>query len=386
MFGLTTTQEKLKTINGFREESNDMQTEARNPKHIRQRINRWEDSYKPLLGKSDDQIFDKIMVVPGNYKIDKLIKREINGEISYEVESKNFWYYSAIEHFDDNEKKFTMCSGGAFYDFADKREKCLSCDAFDEDWEKHDGDSQKMSQSRRRIWVVQVANFARFAKITKLDENGSPVTTKEGEVIKEWVALYGKNDPRAKRAHEFCDGRRQHWKMAQTHWGQLTSVIASKISNTCVVCKSKGTLERVALLCGNDDCSEVVLDLTSDEMAPHVIEEFVRERQLCKKCGEIRLCKEVIECSNGCNSTRRMNLFEAMFTLRQYPNNPKNKNITTLDVGDWNAPVITEKEQELFLPLDLAELYKPTPVEKQEELLGSPGKKKMRPASRSWLD
>lgn len=386
MFGLTVTQENLKAINSFREESNEMQSEARNPKHIRQYMQRWEDSYKPILGKQDDQIFDRIMVVPGNFEIEKAVKRSTeSNEVIYEVEKKNVWYYTAIEHFDNLEKKFAMCSGGVFYDFEDRREKCHYCDAFDADWEANDGDQQKMNHSRRRIWVVQVVNFARFAKITKLDENGSPVTNREGEVVKEWVALYGKNDPRAKKAHEFCDGRRQHWKMAQTHWGQLTGVIASKISGTCAVCRSQGTLERSALLCGNKECSEVILDLTTEEMAPHVIEEFVRERQLCKKCGELKLCQEIIECSNGCNGTRRMNLFEAAFSLRQYPSNNKNKNITTLDVGDWGFGNPTEQQHSLFLPLDLAKLYEPTPLDKQEEMLGGgDGKKKGRKMSRSW--
>lgn len=340
---------------------------------------RYRDAYWPV----EDSV-DRVRMVPGEYEVE-IPLLDANGDLVVknekpQSEKMTMLYYPYDEHRDNTTGKTTICSGGVFKGYRDYRQPCRGCDRYFEESSREGGKWTPGPVSRRTLYAFNVWNFAKFAHAPQLDrETGSPRMNPEtNEPYMEWRAIR-KGEEKKYKEYEQEDGRLLHWAMGATYQKNLAAKEAAAIGGNCMNCGEADSIEILAYLCPN--CQNCLVEIGNTDMDLSEIKEYLSRTPTCPECDEKVVPAEHVECKSCGDEAQRATIFDVEMRITKVQtgvnkNGDKEFGLNIEYAWPPNETVEDFTSQLKNGTLPLAEIYAPTPWDKQLEILGEVRKKK----------
>ena len=308
-------------------------------------------AFKPSLDEPDN-----FRIVQGNYEVSvgtadgQLIKRVLS-------------YFPFIEHFHGTLKKGFICSAGPFAAFKGKHDPCLGCDMF---WSDKQAGKKNGPMSRREMYSFTVLHYATFANVEQTDRGtGAVRTDSSGNPYMEWTRIHA-HEKHKYPGRETRDASQLHWDLGFGHWTTLTEY-DKEIGKSCKACGGRDTVKMEAWVCGG--CGDALIEADSTTLSPKEIEDLSTSEVTCGTCKHVGYMNEIISCQ-GCSSGARAEIFDVDLSARRI-GDPKGGNQTSLAITSWSNPrPVDVRFADMAVPMDLAKIFTPMPIEKQAELLG----------------
>jgi hypothetical protein len=300
---------------------------------------------------------DTIRVIRGSYTV------QIPDELGVICDT-TLSYYPYIEHFHGLLKKGGVCSAGPLHAFKNQRQPCLGCDKF---WEQREMGNKKGAMGKREMYALTVMHFAPYAKVEQLDFHTKQVRrNSKGEPYMEWVQMLP-HERMKFQGREMREWNLMHWSLGFGHMTSLTDYAKTAIGQSCKNCGGVGCIIPVALTCRN--CGNALLEYESTSLNPKQIDAMVDNAVKCPHCGFNDMLNEYINCSK-CGNGARADIYDVNIQLKKVqPSDGSNNNMLNCQ-GHSNPGPIDSRFAEFAKPLDLPDIYAPTPLIKQAEIWG----------------
>jgi hypothetical protein len=304
---------------------------------------------------------DVIRVLPAKYK--NLLASDANT-----VKEVELPYYTYVQHYHAGLKKYLNCSAGPFGRFKGKADPCPSCEQF---WAER-GQQPAGPMSRRELYVFTVLHYGTYANVPQLDYNTKAprINPSTNQPYMEWK-LVRPHERHLYKGAETRDCSVLHWSLGSSHLKSLEA-FDSQVGKSCITCGGKDTLKTLHWECSS--CEVPLIDPSNTTFTPTQIEQFVSDPQgvECNECGHVGMLSERVECSSGCESPVRADIFNVDLTVKA--TRDANGKGTSLQVLSWTKPQpIDPRFVEMAKPLDLPAMFPPDLPEAQAQILSGAG-------------
>lgn len=326
--------------------------------------------YKPVA--EDGAPADLIRLIKGEYKVQTPMQNPMTKQ--WELVENTLFYYPAIEHtfmVGPNQPRGYLCSGGPWAEHRDKREPCLGC----ENYFANRKDKKNSPHGRASLSVFSVLHFGLYAKQPQVDGQGQlRMNPNTNQAYYEWVRIFPQEvRHHEQQGHEIRDWALMHWPMK---WGAFQAISAqdAEVANHCRTCGSQYSIYTVAWLCGG--CGTDLIDPSTTMLSKDELSRLTSNPVNCSQCGHFGMMNEMIAC-NACQQPERASIFDGDLRVRR-ARDPKTDRLELRILGfegprPLDARFTTpgeEGKKPIAHAIDLARIYAPTPIERQEEILG----------------
>lgn len=332
----------------------------------------WIDNYQPT------ENVDMVRLIPGSYS-----NEQVDAATGNVVNSVLPWYL-IVEHYHGSLKKGALCSAGPLRRTKGKRNPCVGCDIYWQDYaerERIKSETGQKVQNPNRISmsekkVMTVLDYSPYYEAEQIDSRTGRVrTNSSGQPFMEWRKLYYANDPAA-AGRNIKNGRALPWQLNFGQFEALRIYTKFNIGECCVGCSGYGTsmnkiLQTLQYVCKS--CRNPAIDARTTTLSPQQIEELFDNPFTCQACGHFNFLEEVVHCEQCAakgTTPARASLWDVDIQVRMQkdPQSPT-KNILSILNHSQPRP-IDPRFLELAKPLDLPSMFMPTPVEKQKTIWG----------------
>ncbi len=325
----------------------------------------WVNEYKPPTTE-----LDLVRLIAGHYTVQEPVR---NADGSFGLADVGpLPFYPYVEHYDSRTKRRGTCSAGPFANFKDKRDKCHGCDLYFSSMKRSDsGKMERGFMGRSDRVAFTVLHYHNYHKAPQIDKaTGKPrLNPSTEQPYFSWVRCAKSSNGRGKC--ELCDasiemkfGHRMHWAMGNDHANTLLDK-ESEIGESCVNCKTMGSIVSDAWVCSNADCGEAIID-DPTSLKPSEVQEIISSPVICRACGIKGMANEVIHCE-ACSDGKRAGLFDVDLKVKRVePQDGTNR--TTLSISSVHLQDIQADLKALAVPERLDLIYAPTPLEMQAVL------------------
>lgn len=323
-----------------------------------------------------DMYESQVRLVPGQFKVPRI---DDAGNLYEEIVP---WYEARV-HYHGVLKRSSICSAGPFFGDRKRREPCVGCDIFWEDFqvrkdrERETGNKVKnpnrVSAGSRYVFLALDKGY--FFKTEQRDENNqvqmNPNTNKP---YMEWVKYVGAHQDSLAHGAEGRWGRYVAWPIAHDYFGVLNAW-SDVIGQNCVGCGGQNTLRTHYWKCGN--CQNPLLDPATAGLDPKQIKDVTGKPNTCRACGATQYPVEVLVCSQ-CQQPRRASLYDVdLFMRKQQDANDRTQLIITRT--SQPGPIEAHFHDLLQKPPDLVKKFAPTPIGEQQSLFQHGGQQQQPP-------
>ena len=309
---------------------------------------------------------DTIRVVPGSFWQQFL---DDNGNL---VEG-NFPFWSYLEHFHGVFKKSAFCSGGVYRWQKGASAPCHGCDIYWEDWNirKSTGDKNRPKRvSMRDMFAYSVVDQGVFHEVEDTNQSGQvKINPGTKQPYMTWVKCDGPQCQICPLGKKTKQGHAQPWPMGKRHFGTLTA-FDDQIGLGCMTCGSRVSVTTVLWHCGNPECGETMIDMSTTTLTHEQLHDRTNEPQKCPRCQQSHFMQDLYECS-VCTpqgvSALRATIFDVDMQVRRQQN-PGESGTQLLILGTGDPQPIDPAFSEIAKPQKLDSMYGPTDLNLQAKL------------------
>ena len=218
-------------------------------------------------------------------------------------------------------------------------------------------------------FAFSVLDYGYFFEMPDVDQNGQVRTKRDGTPWTHWEKAFNTQDPKF-AGKNWSEGRVVPWGISNS-W--RTSLVNQNtiIGGHCGAC-GQGHVHSKGWHCGNPQCRQLILDPYNTTMTPDQQDQITKNPHHCPHCGHHGYPHEEVQCSS-CSDGKRATIFDVDLWgfLEKSGESRAGKLIITqflIQPPQFQTQYATKVE-----PLDLPNIFTPTPVEKQGELYGISG-------------
>jgi hypothetical protein len=321
----------------------------------------WSNQFQPSL-----YIPDIVRVVPGNF-LHQFADEEGENIIELELPWQQY-----VEHYHGVLKKSAFCSAGPFRWIKGKSDPCHGCDIFWEDWNirQETGDDKPKRMSIRDMFAYTVVDLGQFHKVEDTDDQGNiKVNPRTKKPYFRWVKCTAPNCEPCVLGKEMKVGHTQPWPMGKRHFDALNAH-ADVIGLGCMTCGSRQSINSLMWVCGNPECGDLIIDMSTTTYAPDQLHELTTNLYVCRTCREKTFPIEVYECASctpAGQEPRRATIFDVDIQVRR-KQSEDDTGTQLIITGTSDPKPIDDAYKELAKSLKLNEMYGPTALNLQSKL------------------
>lgn len=334
---------------------------TRRPKRKSGGARRFGDEFKP-----SETTPDLVRLIPGEFKV-PLVDEEGN---VYE-ETLPWWQF--VEHFHGPLSTSITCSAGPNRYSKLKRDPCHGCDMYWEDWELRKaaprGQKGPNRVSMRDMFVYTVLDMGTFHKMESTDSDGNIRTNpKTDKPYYNWVKCTQTGCQGCALGKESKVGHVMPWPMGRNHFESLDTY-AEYVGASCRTCCTRDSIKSLMWQCGNGECGELIVNMSTTNYQPDQIKEMTSEPFVCSLCQVKSYLIEVFECST-CkqtgNEAERATIFDVDLKVQRVRS--KEAKGTQLIIPATSDPKPVDPQfEELVKSLPLDGQYSPTAPDRQAQ-------------------
>jgi hypothetical protein len=232
----------------------------------------------------------------------------------------------------------------------------------------HNGRKKQGRMSRREMYVFTVLDYGVYHNAPQTDAQGQ-IRYKDDNVTPwmNWEKCEGQGCQMCRQQLETRRGAARHWMLGWGHYQTLLDA-DKQIGKSCSNCRAADSIVGLAWTCAA--CGDAIVDMQTTQLKAKEIDELVGKHVQCG-CGYTGFAVEIIECkccTGAGGAAKRATIFDVDMQVKRVKD-PNGGNATTLSISRWSTPgPIDPLFTQFAAPLDLAKIYKPTPLDKQREL------------------
>lgn len=345
----------LETVQSFRAEARNFEKErARNSGGTGGGARpTWIDQFKPSIDGTD-----KIRLLRGQYEVEY---GDSNGQVLKRVQS----FYPFIQHYHATREKYSICSAGPLANFKGKADPCRGCTQFWDEKMANKGTKKSGAMSRRDMYSFSILHYAPYAYVEQVDRDGKVRTNENGEPYMSWVRVFP-HEMSKFAGREMREAHLLHWDMGYAHYSTLLEY-DEEIGRSCRSCGGRNSIQLEAWTC--TACGEALIERNTT-YSPKEVKDLTSGEVRCAHCQHVGMLQEYVSCTQ-CKNGLRADIFDVDIEIKRKSDAQRGGNATQLIITSWSDPhPIDQRFTDIAKPMDLPKIFRPTPMEKQEDLFG----------------